>query len=206
MNLFILRHAETEFNRLGIAQGSGVDTSINDTGRWQARAFFSAYQDQPFELVVTSGLKRTHETVAPFLEKNISWVQRPDINEISWGIHEGQPSTPERHRLFKQTVQQWQNGQLDAHLPQGESARQLANRVQDFLQWLQTRPERHILVCTHGRTLRCLVALMKNKPLSHMESVYHQNTGCFVAHWTPPAYTFLLENDTRHLLKDDIMP
>lgn len=206
MNLFILRHAETEFNRLGIVQGSGVDTSINDTGRWQARAFFAAYRDQPFELVVTSGLKRTHETVEPFLENNISWVQRPEINEISWGTHEGQPSSPERLRLFKQTLEHWRNGQFDAALPQGESARQLADRVQTFLDWLQTRPEQHILVCTHGRTLRCLVALMKNKPLTYMERVDHQNTGCFVARWHPPAYTFLRENDTGHLRNLDIIP
>lgn len=206
MHLFILRHAETEFNRLGIVQGSGVNTSINDTGRWQARAFYNAYKEQPFELIVTSALKRTHETVEPFLESRIPWVQRPEINEISWGTHEGQPSTPDRLQRFRKTIEQWTNGQLDASLPEGESARQLAERVQSFLEWLQTRPEKHILVCTHGRTLRCMIALMKQKPLSHMEAVEHQNTGCFVARWKPPAYNFMLENDTRHLRKADIIP
>ena len=41
--LYIIRHGETELNRLGIVQGRGVDASLNETGITQAEAFFQKY-------------------------------------------------------------------------------------------------------------------------------------------------------------------
>ena len=41
MKLYIMRHAETEFNRKGIIQGSEVDSSINNVGDYQAERFYN---------------------------------------------------------------------------------------------------------------------------------------------------------------------
>jgi len=101
MTLYILRHGETEFNRLGIVQGSGVDTDLNETGIGQSRAFFETYQEIDFQLVVTSKLRRTHQTVRHFLEKEIPWIQTEDINEMSWGDQEGKSNSPERAAIYK---------------------------------------------------------------------------------------------------------
>jgi broad specificity phosphatase PhoE len=90
-------------------------------------------------------------------------------------------------------------GDFDAALPEGESANQLAARVSRFLDWLRTREEEHILVCSHGRTLRCMVTLMKQQPLQHMEYVRHANTGCFKVQRREAFFHFEFENDTRHL-------
>ncbi|HYG15236.1 MAG TPA: histidine phosphatase family protein, partial [Bacteroidia bacterium] len=38
--IYLVRHGETEFNRMGIVQGSGVDSELNETGRKQADLFF----------------------------------------------------------------------------------------------------------------------------------------------------------------------
>lgn len=199
MTLYILRHGETDFNRLGIVQGSGVDTDLNETGREQARAFFETYQEIDFQLVVTSKLRRTHQTVHHFLEKEIPWVQTADINEISWGDHEGQPATPERTAVFHWMLREWQNGNLDAAMPNGETARQLVDRVGRFVEWLKTRPEQRILVATHGRALRCLVTMLKGLGPADMEGVSHANTGLYVIHFQNDEFVFEVENDTSHL-------
>jgi broad specificity phosphatase PhoE len=52
--LYIIRHGETELNRLGIVQGRGVNTDLNDTGRAQAAAFYERYKDIPFQKIYTS--------------------------------------------------------------------------------------------------------------------------------------------------------
>lgn len=200
MTLYILRHGETDFNRLGIVQGSGVDTDLNETGREQARAFFETYQEIDFQLVVTSKLQRTHQTVRHFLEKEIPWIQTPDINEISWGDHEGKPGTPERIADFRKTIEHWKSGNLDASLPNGESARQLQNRLVHFVEWLKIRPEKRILVATHGRTMRCLVTMLKGLGPADMEDVPHSNTGLYVIHFQNGEFVFELENDTSHLM------
>ncbi len=199
MTLYILRHGETEFNRLGIVQGSGVDTELNDTGHDQARAFFEVYQDIDFQLVVTSNLRRTHQTVHRFLEKEIPWIRTPDINEICWGDHEGQLATPERTAVFRTMINEWCDGNLDASLPNGETAAQLMVRVRRFIDWIKTRREKRILVATHGRTLRCLVAMLKGLDIGEMESVSHSNTGLYIVHFQNDAFIFEVENDTSHL-------
>ena len=199
MTIYILRHGETEFNRLGIVQGSGVDTELNETGQMQARAFFEAYRDIDFQLIVTSKLKRTHQTVQAFIDQNIPWIQTPDINEISWGEHEGLPTTPEHTEIYRRTIAHWQNGNLEAALPGGESAGQLLLRVSRFVEWLKTRPEQRILVATHGRTLRCLLTLLKGLGPGDMEGMPHANTGLYVLHYEHGQFNFERENDLQHL-------
>lgn len=200
MTLYILRHGETEFNRLGIVQGSGVDTDLNETGLEQARAFFETYQEIDFQLVVTSNLRRTHQTVAGFLEKQIPWIQTSDINEISWGDHEGKPGTPDRTAVYHRMITEWQSGNLDASLPNGETANQLLERVGRFVEWLKTRPEKRILIGTHGRTMRCLVTMLKGMKPADMEQVPHSNTGLYVIRFQNGEFVFEVENDTSHLL------
>lgn len=200
MTLYILRHGETEYNRLGIVQGSGVDTDLNTTGIEQALAFHEAHGDIDFQLIVTSKLKRTHQTVRPFIEKNIPWIQTADINEISWGAHEGLASTPERIALYKRMISEWEAGNLDASLPLGETARQLSERVGRFIEWIKTRPEQRILIATHGRTMRCLIALLKGQNMASMETVPHSNTGLYVIHIQDGRYVFETENDISHLV------
>lgn len=199
MTLYIIRHGETEFNRLQIVQGSGVDSDLNETGREQARAFFETYQDIDFQLVVTSELRRTHQTVHHFLEKNIPWAKTADINEISWGAHEGLANTPERSALYAEMINNWKQGNLDASLPEGETAAQLRARVEKFVDWLHTRTEKNILVATHGRTLRCLITALKGLGPADMEGTLHSNTGLYVVHYRNGQFVFERENDTSHL-------
>lgn len=199
MVIYFIRHGETELNRLNVVQGSGMDTELNDLGRAQAKAFFDAYQEVGFELVVTSHLQRTHQTVHHFLAQEIPWRQTADINEISWGIHEGTAPNPERHRAFHQLMADWKQGNIDAALPGGESARQLGERVERFLSWIRTRPEKRILVATHGRTLRAIISQLRGNDLSEMDGVPHLNTGCYVVRFQGDRIDFELENDVSHL-------
>jgi probable phosphoglycerate mutase len=195
MHVYFIRHGETDFNLQGIIQGRGVDSDLNDTGRQQARAFFEAYQHIDFELIVTSTLKRTHQTVSHFLERDIPWIQMPELDEISWGSFEGTAPSIERYEAFQHILRAWRNGDLDAALPEGESARQLDERLTRFVEWLKTRNEKHILVATH----RVLISRLKQLPVSEMDQVGHTNTGCYMAHFTDEGVRFHLENDLSHL-------
>ncbi|MDO8368056.1 MAG: histidine phosphatase family protein [Saprospiraceae bacterium] len=203
MTLYILRHGQTELNRLNIVQGSGIDTELNEMGYTQAKAFYEAHQHIDFELVVTSKLRRTHQTVQSFLDKNIPWEQSSDINEISWGIHEGQYQSPEQDERYHRMIQAWKSGDLDASIEAGESAKQLLERIERFIAWVKTRSERRILVATHGRAIRCLITCLKGLPPTAMEEMAHSNTGLYVVHLQPDGiWEFELENDTSHLKYD----
>ncbi len=197
--IYILRHGETDLNRQGIIQGSGVDAGLNEKGRQQAQAFFNYYQYIDFEVVMTSALKRTHQTVASFLKLNIPCEQFPDINEIGWGIHEGKQNTSAMHQKFLAVTRAWQAGNFDAKLEGAESANELATRIHHFVEALKIRREKTILVCSHGRAMRCMMCVLKGLHLGEMERVNHANTGLYKVLWNGKGFVFELENDLRHL-------
>ena len=197
--LFLIRHGETEYNRLNIIQGGGVDSDLNETGRAQALAFYEHYKDVSFDVILTSTLKRTHQTVAPFLKHNLPWEQFPEINEMNWGLLEGMPSTPELHTQYRTIVDAWEREEYHVGFEGGESALDLAGRVRRFLDHLIGRPEEHLLICSHGRAMRCMVTLMQDLALRDMDRFSHANTGLYKAHWDTQVFSFELENDITHL-------
>lgn len=197
--IYFIRHGQTELNRLQIVQGSGVDSDLNDFGRAQAKAFYDYYENYDFDLIITSALKRTFQTVSPFIDRNIPHESWAEINEINWGIHEGKESKSWMVEAYNEMVGQWAIGNFDASLEEGESAKQLADRINSFLESIKKRTEKSILVCTHGRALRCLMCLVKGQHLCEMETYTHSNTGLFKVHWKANKFIVELENDTRHL-------
>lgn len=200
--IYLIRHGETELNRLRIVQGSGVDSSLNDTGRAQAKAFFDKYQNVDFEVVITSNLQRTHQTVQHFLAQDIPWIKTGDINEISWGIREGKAGTPESIAEYQALTKAWSNGDLDARLEEGESAQEMITRLSRFIEFLKNRPEKRILICSHGRAMRCLLSLMKGLGMHEMDNQKHSNTGLYRMQLIANQFIFDLENDTSHIIKE----
>jgi len=199
MEIYLIRHGETDYNKRRIIQGSGVNSSLNETGRAQGEAFFSHYQNIDFQTVITSKLKRTHQTVAQFLEKKLPWEQNGDINEMNWGVHEGKPGTPEMKARYKEMIEEWGKGNFAWKLEEGESAAELSGRVLRFLEHLKTRKEDRLLVCTHGRAMRCIIAMMRGEHLREMENVAHANTGLYKVKLENGEFEILLENNTKHL-------
>ena len=199
MTIYIIRHGETEFNKVGKVQGK-IDTELNHTGNYQAKLFHEYYRTVPFDVIITSALKRTHQTVAPFIKKNPDiWEQIPELDEICWGIHEGQPNTPTLDANFHKMMHEWESGNYDAAIEGGESINQLAVRVQKSIDYLRNIDANNVLVCTHGRTLLCLITLLKGEPLKNMNQFKHQNTCLYIVHYLNGEFIFEVENDLRHL-------
>jgi phosphoserine phosphatase len=214
MTLYIIRHGETELNRQGIVQGSGVDSDLNKMGQRQAHLFYQYYKNIDFDFIVTSALKRTHQTVEPFLrnlsdenkilsELNISnWLTFKELNEISWGVQEGQKSNPAMHDTYLKLMTDWANGIYETRFENGESATELHTRVSKIVDYLKdNHAGQNVLMCTHGRTLLCLLTILKNEPLNKMNQYKHQNTCLYKAHFVDGEFHFELENDVRHLGK-----
>ncbi len=198
--VYIVRHGQTDYNLKGIVQGSGVDSSLNDTGRKQGQYLFEKYGDVPFEVVLTSGLRRTWETVAGFIDKGIAWEKHPEINEMSWGTHEGKKGTAESIAEYQSIKDGWGLGEIDGRIGGGESAREMGVRLQKFIDHLPERDEELMLICSHGRAMCGLVTMMMGRPIDRMNELRHNNTGLWRAtlnergHWD-----FDLMNDRTHL-------
>lgn len=198
-DIYIVRHGQTDYNKLHIVQGSGVDSSLNDTGRKQALAFYQKYRTVNFDVVLTSKLVRTHQTMQHFIQDGLPWEQFAEINEMAWGIHEGKKSNPSMMAEYKAMTQAWRDGDYDARITGGESALELSLRLIEFVNHLKTRSESNILVCSHGRAMRCLMTILNQVDLHKMDEFPHNNTGLYLVDYQPDFFQFRLENDLSHL-------
>ncbi len=202
--IYIVRHGETEFNKLHIVQGSGVNSSLNDTGRAQAAALYNGYKHIDFDLLFTSALIRTHETSKGFIEQGIPHIEDADINEISWGIYEGKSGKDGIRGMsgaYKTLMAKWANEEYDAGIEDGESAQEMADRLSRFLKMLKDREEQRILVVMHGRTIRCLMCLIAGRPIKFMDEYAHSNTGVYKVLQTAKGMEIVMSNNVDHLNK-----
>jgi broad specificity phosphatase PhoE len=198
--LYIIRHGETELNRLGIVQGRGVDSDLNDTGRAQAAAFFERYKAVAFDKIYTSELKRTHQTVQQFIDLGLPWEQESGLDELAWGLWEGQPNTEESRAAFREVVEKWQGGNYDAKFEGGESPNDVSIRLQETISLIKSKAdEKRILVCMHGRAMRLLLCLLLDKPLSEMGDFPHQNTTLYRLSFADNRFSVIDFNNTDHL-------
>ena len=78
-----MRHAQTEYNKKGIIQGSEVDSDINKHGDIQASLFYNYYKSVPFDMVYVSNLKRTYQTVKRFIEAGVPHKKLPTASIIT---------------------------------------------------------------------------------------------------------------------------
>ena len=198
--IYIIRHGETELNRQGIVQGRGIDSDLNDTGRQQADAFYQHYQQIKFDKIYTSTLKRTHQTVQQFIALGLPWEQHAGLDELGWGVWEGQPSSEAAKHAFRELVDKWQSGNYDAKFENGESPNEVLSRLRQTVDLIKNRKEEQcILVCMHGRAMRLLLCLLLNKPLSEMTDFPHQNTTLYKLYFNGTDFSIVDFNNTKHL-------
>src|ERR1700759_654769 len=111
--LYIVRHGQTDLNKQGIVQGRGRDTDLNAEGLSQAQSFFRAYKHVPFDKIYISELKRTQQSIQPFIDLGLPYEKLSGLDELAWGVLEGQPSTPENKAAFMKLLREWLEGNLD---------------------------------------------------------------------------------------------
>jgi broad specificity phosphatase PhoE len=198
--IYIIRHGQTDFNLQGIVQGSGVDSSLNQTGRAQARAFFEMYKDVAFDKIYTSLLRRTSESVKDFIAKGIPHEVLPGLNEISWGAKEGQRITPEEDAYYHWMLNQWQLGNTAERIEGGESPEDVVLRQRKAIeQFMSNDEEKTILICMHGRAMRILLCQLLNYPLKSMDVFEHQNLCLYQLDFTGSMFAIKKHNDVEHL-------
>ena len=198
--LYFVRHGQTDFNRRGIIQGRGIDTDLNDEGRKQAELFYKAYKDVPFDKIYISELKRTQQSIQPFIDKGTPFERLPGLDELAWGIHEGQPSTPENKAAFLQIMRDWLDGKLDNKFEGGESPNEVKQRQLAAIGTIMShQEEKTVLICMHGRALRLILCVLTEKPLTEMDNFPHQNLILYKVEHDGNKFNIVDFNNAAHL-------
>lgn len=197
---YFIRHGQTDLNLKGIVQGKGVDSPLNATGLAQADAFFKAYQAVPFDKVYTSTLLRTKQTIQAFADLGIPVDAHPGLDEISWGIYEGQEQDANIMAGFKDLVGAWRANKLDHRVEAGESPNEVVIRQKEAIQHiLDQADEETVLVCMHGRALRIMLCHLTDVPVSLMDDFPHTNTALYVLEYEAGKFRVIDHYNIKHL-------
>ena len=196
MKLYIIRHAETEYNRKGIIQGSEVDSDINDIGESQANSFYEYYKDINFDKIYVSDLKRTFQTIRRFTEKGSSYEKLKEFNEISWGVNQGKSDDLED---YAELIDTWLAGNLDNKFEEGESPNEMSERLVKGFDKVLDDDHDTVLLCIHGRALRILLSKIIDNDLTKMDKYVHSNTGLYILEYKNGKYEILGSNLRDHL-------
>lgn len=196
MKLYIIRHAETEYNRRGIIQGSEVDSDINDIGESQANSFYEYYKDIIFDKIYVSDLKRTFQTIRRFTENGSSYEKLKEFNEISWGVNQGKSDDLED---YAKLIDTWLAGNLDNKFEEGESPNEMSVRLIKGFNKVLDDDYDTVLLCIHGRALRILLSKIIDNDLTKMDKYVHSNTGLYILEYKNDKYEILGSNLRDHL-------
>jgi probable phosphoglycerate mutase len=198
--IYLIRHGETEYNKLGIIQGSGVNSDLNQHGHQQAEKLYKAYHHVPFDKIYSSELNRTVQSVEPFRRSGVPFEALSYFNEISWGVLEGLVSTPQSHRLYINMLEDWKAGLLDLSVQGGESPSALSKRLSKGLDYLhRQKDENTLLICMHGRSMRVFLCLLTGTPLSQMDEFKHSNLCLYILEKNDKNYQVVEPNSVAHL-------
>lgn len=195
----MIRHGQTDYNKRGIVQGSGIDASLNDAGRKQAAAFYEAYKHIPFDKIYVSELRRTRESVQLFIDQGIPYEKLSGLNEIGWGVAEGSVFMGDNASPYFDILEKWKAGDLDIKVEGAESPLEVQARQEKALNYiLSKKDEKTILICMHGRAIRILLCWIQNQPLSAMDTIPHDNLCLYKINYNG---SFQVETfyDIRHL-------
>lgn len=153
MNLYFVRHGETEHNKKGCYYGS-IDVSITEKGVLQAEKGSEKLKDVNFGKVYVSELKRAVQTANILLkDKQLELIKDKRINETNFGVFEGK-SHEEIKALYANEWKHWCNDWKGFTPPEGESYIQFYNRVKSFMDDILKLNEDNVLIVTHGGVIR----------------------------------------------------
>lgn len=159
MRLIIVRHGESEWNRIGRYQGQG-DAPLSDLGLRQAEALALRLADEPLDAIFTSALQRaakTAEAIARY-HRDTPLEQSPALLEIHHGDWQGLLADEVIER-YGEGLREWREHPTRAQMPNGESFSNILKRVLDFKEYLcAAYSGRNVLISTHDVVVKILVA------------------------------------------------
>eukprot|EP00638_Chattonella_subsalsa_P006874 CAMPEP_0117752954 /NCGR_PEP_ID=MMETSP0947-20121206/11934_1 /TAXON_ID=44440 /ORGANISM="Chattonella subsalsa, Strain CCMP2191" /LENGTH=186 /DNA_ID=CAMNT_0005571737 /DNA_START=689 /DNA_END=1249 /DNA_ORIENTATION=+ len=183
---------------MGFLQGRGVNANLNCNGIKQAQSLGRFLQDIKFDTISSSTLVRAYETAqeivknSTVIENEVSITQYKDLEEISWGMLEGQCCREEPWASrFKQTIEKWREGDQDYRPPGGETPNEVASRALSSMRDIMAKGGKYNLVVTHGRTVRAIFDCAHGVTL---ESV--PNTALYILSWDGKDFSLVVPNDS----------
>ena len=154
IKLFIVRHGKTDWNLLGIVQGS-TDISLNEEGIIEARNLSEKIDISKIDLCISSPLKRAMEISKIITKNKIEIIYDDLIKERYIGDYEGCSIN------FDVISRLW-DYKLNDSSNNIESIKECLNRASSFINKIKGNyKDKAILIVSHGGFIKCINYVLK---------------------------------------------
>lgn len=169
MELIIVRHGETIWNREGRVQGFS-DMDLSEAGVHQARQLALSLKEAEILSIYASPLIRAQKTARIINEYHQAPLySEPGLMEMDQGDFEGL-TFQELMACEKDFLKKWMSDPASVQIPNGESFIELQNRAWKVIEGILDRSE-NALVVSHNFTIAAILCRIRNISLSRFREV-----------------------------------
>ncbi|SDL85447.1 alpha-ribazole phosphatase [Pedobacter sp. ok626] len=176
LNVYLLRHGETQYNADGNRYCGRTDIALTEKGVGQANSVNSQLKGMSFDAVYASPLKRALFTAE--IASGIKAVKTDSrLIEVDFGDWEGKT----KEEFIAENASLWSTWMEDPAIAKaggtGESASDVVARVDDFYQEMMLKhPSGNILVVGHNGINRLYLAFKLGMPLKNYRRIVQENS------------------------------
>ena len=168
MRLLVVRHNESVGNVAQVIDDNSNkkrdENGLSEKGKKQSEELAKKLKDYKINVVILSPLKRTLETVKPYLDKYPSMVITSSLTlERNAGVFVGQPKNAIKDYCLENNITDRVSFRHDG----GESILDVYERAKKFVSYLKKNFKNEtILICGHVNFLECLDIILNNLDIS----------------------------------------
>ena len=202
MELILVRHGETLFNRERKVQGI-ADIELNDTGLRQAHQLALSLKDHEIHQIYSSPLRRAYQTAEAINQfHDVPIHRRSGLMEMDVGDFEGL-SFQELRANEKDFLQRWIADPAMTKMPNGESIIELQERAWNAIGDIILEAE-NALVVSHNFTIAAILCKIKCVDLSQFRNFCVETASKTIVQFTNGVGEIGLFNDRSHLDEYDL--
>jgi 2,3-bisphosphoglycerate-dependent phosphoglycerate mutase len=189
LTIYLIRHGETDWNRAGKFQGH-TDIPLNDLGHHHGRRLQPFVRAAGIQAFWSSDLQRAKDTAknAAEREAHIPLFLDRRLRECLLGEGEGLTDEEQRARFGDALVNGWRGldhpSHWDLRFPDGESSREVVERVLILFDEIRRENYSQIAIATHGGVIRRLLKYLNLEPKPYFPI---SNGLVFSIQWSPEA-------------------
>jgi broad specificity phosphatase PhoE len=201
MRIILIRHGETEWNRLHRFQGRS-DIPLNAKGIGQARALALALKYETITAIYLSPLERAVETARQIgrFHPSAPLIKESGLVEMDLGDFEGMEAQrwAVQHLSFRKA---WEKNPAALAMPGGESLEEVQQRAVDTLTRISSPygPDTTLLICSHNFVIVSLLCFASKTPLDQFRDFRQGTAALNVMYKDEKGFLVDRVNDRRHL-------
>ena len=197
MELILVRHGETLWNKEGRVQGTS-DIELSEVGMAQAKRLALSLKDHPIQAIYASPLKRDYQTA-----ESINHYHRipirvdPGLMEMDQGDFEGITfkELMDRDREF---LKKWRSDPASVTMPNGESFMDVQARAWKVMEDIISAKQ-NTLVVSHNFTIAAILCKVRNISLDQFRTACVETASKTIIDIRNGEVSIELWNDRQHL-------